>query len=290
MESTESPSATATLLVSCADQSGLVAAISGFLTESSGNILDLEQHVDSSEKAFFMRVEWELEGFNIARDQIVTSLKPLLARFDMQWSLHFSDTRPQVALFVTRDNHCLYDILSRHQSGDLRMDVPLIISNHRTLEPVAQQFGIPFYHIPITSETKPAQEHIQIALLRENNIDTLVLARYMQILSEDFVSQFPNQIINIHHSFLPAFPGARPYHSAHKRGVKIIGATSHYVTSDLDEGPIITQDVIRVSHRETVGDFIRKGKDLEKIVLTRALWRHLQRRVLVYNNRTVVFA
>ncbi len=282
--------ATATLLVSCADQSGLVAAISGFITESNGNILDLEQHVDSAEKAFFMRVEWELEGFNIPREKIEASLKPLLTRFDMHWSLHFNDILPQVALFVTHDNHCLYDILSRHQSGDLQMHVPLIISNHRTLEPVARQFDIPFHYIPITADTKPAQEHIQIALLRENNIDTIVLARYMQILSEDFVSHFPNQIINIHHSFLPAFPGARPYHSAHKRGVKIIGATSHYVTADLDEGPIITQDVIRVSHRETVSDFIRKGKDLEKIVLARALWRHLQRRVLVYNNRTVVFS
>jgi len=286
----ESTPATATLLVSCADQSGLVSAMSGFISESNGNIVDLEQHVDSPEKAFFMRIEWELDGFNIARDQIETSLKPLLTRFNMQWSLHFSDIRPQVALFVTRDNHCLYDILSRHQSGDLQMDVPLIISNHQSLKTVAQQFDIPFHHIPVTADTKPAQEHIQIALLREHKIDTIVLARYMQILSEDFVSQFPNQIINIHHSFLPAFPGARPYHSAHKRGVKIIGATSHYVTSELDEGPIITQDIIHVSHRETVSDFIRKGKDLEKIVLAGALWRHLQRRVLVYKNRTVVFA
>ncbi len=286
----ESTPATATLLVSCADQSGLVAAMAGFISESNGNIVDLEQHVDNSEEAFFMRIEWELDGFSIARDQIETSLEPLLTRFDMQWSLHFSDVRPQVALFVTRDNHCLYDILSRHQSGDLQMDVPVIISNHRTLEPVAQQFGINFHHIPVTADTKPEQEHIQIALLRENNIDTIVLARYMQILSDDFVRNFPNQIINIHHSFLPAFPGARPYHSAHKRGVKIIGATSHYVTSELDEGPIITQDIIRVTHRDTVSDFIRKGKDLEKIVLTRALWRHLQRRILVYKNCTVVFA
>jgi len=237
-----------------------------------------------------MRVEWELDGFDIARDQIETDLEPLLTRYEMQWSLHFSDVRPRVALFVTRDNHCLYDILSRHQSGDLKMDIPLIISNHRTLEPVAQQFGILFHHIPITADTKPQQEHIQTALLHENNIDTIVLARYMQVLSDDFVRQFPNQIINIHHSFLPAFPGARPYHSAHERGVKIIGATSHYVTSDLDEGPIITQDVIHVSHRDTVSDFIRKGKDLEKIVLTRGIWRHLQRRILVYKNRTVVFA
>lgn len=282
--------ATATLLVSCADQSGLVAAMAGFISQAKGNILDLEQHVDSSEKAFFMRVEWELEGFGIARDRIAASLEPLLSRFAMQWSLHFSDVRPQVALFVTRDNHCLYDLLSRHQSGDLQMDVPLIISNHASLGSVARQFDIPFHHIPISAETKAAQEQKQITLLREHHIDTIVLARYMQILSADFVAQFPNQIINIHHSFLPAFPGARPYHSAHKRGVKVIGATSHYVTTELDEGPIITQDVIRVSHRDTVGDFIRKGKDLEKIVLANGLWRHLQRRILVYKNRTVVFA
>lgn len=285
----ESTPATATLLVSCADQSGLVAAMSGFISESNGNIVDLEQHVDSSEKVFFMRLEWELDGFSIARDQIKTSLEPLLTRFNMQWSLRFSDVRPQVALFVTRDNHCLYDILSRQQSGDLQMDVPLIISNRDTLKPVAQQFGIPFHHVPITADTKLQQEHIQIALLREHKVDTIVLARYMQILSGGFVAEFPNQIINIHHSFLPAFPGARPYHSAHQRGVKIIGATSHYITTELDEGPIIAQDVIRVSHRDTVSDFIRKGKDLEKIVLARALWRHLQRRILVYKNRTVVF-
>ncbi len=286
----EPPPATATLLVSCSDQSGLVAAISSFISDASGNILDLEQHVDSAEKAYFMRVEWQLEGFNIPRSHIATSLEPLLKRFDMQWSLHFSDARSQMALFVTRDNHCLYDLLSRHQSGDLQMDIPLIISNRTDLEPVAQQFGIPFHHIPITAESKAVQEKKQIALLHQHQIDTLVLARYMQILSAGFVDHFPNQIINIHHSFLPAFPGARPYHSAHRRGVKIIGATSHYVTSDLDEGPIITQDIIRVSHRETVSDFIRKGKDLEKIVLSRAVWRHLQHRILVYKNRSVVFA
>ncbi|MFK5922365.1 MAG: formyltetrahydrofolate deformylase [Verrucomicrobiota bacterium] len=286
----ESIPATAILLVSCVDQSGLVSAISSFISDAHGNIVDLEQHVDSAQKAFFMRVEWQLEGFNIAAQQIAGALEPLLTRFDMQWSLHFSDVRPQVALFVTRDNHCLYDLLSRHQSGDLLMDIPLIISNRSDLEPVARQFNIPFHHIPITAENKAVQEKKQIALLTKHHIDTIVLARYMQILSADFVDHFPNQIINIHHSFLPAFPGARPYHSAHQRGVKIIGATSHYVTSDLDEGPIITQDVIRVSHRETVSDFIRKGKDLEKIVLSRAVWRHLQHRILVYKNRSVVFA
>ncbi len=286
----ESTPATAILLVSCVDQSGLVAAVSSFISDANGNIVDLEQHVDSSEKTFFMRVEWQLEGFNIAAQQISTALEPLLSRFDMQWSLHFSDARPQVALFVTRDNHCLYDLLSRHQSGDLLMDIPLIISNRTDLEPVARQFSIPFHHLPITTENKAVQEKKQIALLSEHHIDTIVLARYMQILSANFVDHYPNQIINIHHSFLPAFPGARPYHSAHRRGVKIIGATSHYVTSDLDEGPIITQDVIRVSHRETVSDFIRKGKDLEKIVLSRAVWRHLQHRILVYKNRSVVFA
>ncbi|MCF6314574.1 MAG: formyltetrahydrofolate deformylase [Verrucomicrobiales bacterium] len=281
---------TAILLVSCPDQSGLVSTISSFISDAQGNIVDLEQHVDSSQKAFFMRVEWQLDGFGIARDQIHQSLETLLKRFGMQWSLHFSDTLPQVAIFVTRDNHCLYDLLSRHHSGDLQMDIPLIISNRTDLEPVAQQFGIPFHHLPITADTKAAQEEKQIALLREHRIDTIVLARYMQILSANFVDHYPNQIINIHHSFLPAFPGARPYHSAHQRGVKIIGATGHYVTSDLDEGPIITQDVIHVSHRESVSDFIRKGKDLEKTVLSRAVWYHLQHRVLVHKNRSVVFA
>ena len=275
--------------MSCPDQAGIVAAISSFIFENEGNIVHLDQHVDSGADAFFMRLEWEVEGFRISRSEIRAAFEPLASRFGMKWSLHFSDIKPRVAIFVTKDNHCLYDLLSRHESGELPMEVPLIVSNRMDLKPAADRFEIPFYHFPITRETKAAQEAEEIALLRDHRIDTIVLARYMQILSSDFVNEFPNQVINIHHSFLPAFPGARPYHSAHERGVKIIGATSHYVTEELDEGPIIAQDVVRVSHRDSVSDFIRKGKDLEQIVLSRAVWFHLRRRVLPFQNRTYVF-
>ncbi|MEZ5431442.1 MAG: formyltetrahydrofolate deformylase [Verrucomicrobiales bacterium] len=216
--------------------------------------------------------------------------KALGTRFSMRWALHFSDERPRTAIFVTRETHCLYDLLSRHESGELDMDIPLIVSNRDELRPAAERFGIPFHCFPITKETKEAQEERELEILAAHRVDTVVLARYMQVLSPHFVSAFPHRIINIHHSFLPAFPGARPYHSAHQRGVKIIGGTSHYVTKDLDEGPIIEQDVIRVSHRDSVADFIRKGKDLEKVVLARAVWRHVQRRILVHENRTFVFA
>ncbi|MGY8644190.1 MAG: formyltetrahydrofolate deformylase [Verrucomicrobiales bacterium] len=280
---------TAILLMSCPDQPGIVSAISGFISENSGNILHLEQHVDSEVGAFFMRVEWEVDGFAISRSEIKSAFAPLAEKFSMEWALHFSDIKPRVAIFVTKDNHCIYDLLSRHESGELPMEVPLIISNRMDLKPAADRFGIPFYHFPITKATKAAQEAEEIALLREHQIDTVVLARYMQILSSQMVDAFPSQIINIHHSFLPAFPGARPYHSAHARGVKLIGATSHYVTEELDEGPIIAQDVIRVSHRDSVKDFVRKGKDLEQVVLSRAVWNHLRRRVLPFRNQTVVF-
>ncbi|MDC0275540.1 formyltetrahydrofolate deformylase [Verrucomicrobiales bacterium] len=280
---------TAILLMSCPDQPGIVSAISGFISENSGNILHLEQHVDSEVGAFFMRVEWEVDGFAISRSEIKSAFAPLAEKFSMEWALHFSDIKPRVAIFVTKDNHCIYDLLSRHESGELPMEVPLIISNRMDLKPAADRFGIPFYHFPITKATKAAQEAEEIALLREQRIDTVVLARYMQILSSQMVDAFPSQIINIHHSFLPAFPGARPYHSAHARGVKLIGATSHYVTEELDEGPIIAQDVIRVSHRDSVKDFVRKGKDLEQVVLSRAVWNHLRRRVLPFRNQTVVF-
>ena len=280
---------TAILLMSCPDQPGIVSAISGFISENSGNILHLEQHVDSEVGAFFMRVEWEVDGFAISRSEIKSAFAPLAEKFSMEWALHFSDIKPRVAIFVTKDNHCIYDLLSRHESGELPMEIPLIISNRMDLKPAADRFGIPFYHFPITKATKAAQEAEEIALLREQRIDTVVLARYMQILSSQMVDAFPSQIINIHHSFLPAFPGARPYHSAHARGVKLIGATSHYVTEELDEGPIIAQDVIRVSHRDSVKDFVRKGKDLEQVVLSRAVWNHLRRRVLPFRNQTVVF-
>ena len=283
------PPTTAILLISCPDQTGIVAAVSGFITENRGNIVHLDQHVDSADAAFFMRVEWEVDSFAIGREQIEERIRPLADQFGMNWSLHFSDVRSRVALFVTKENHCLYDLLSRHESGELSMDVPLIISNRTDLKEVADRFGIEFHHVPIKSDTQAAQEAHELELLRSHDIDTVVLARYMQILSDTFVDALPNRIINIHHSFLPAFPGARPYHSAHDRGVKIIGATSHYVTAELDEGPIIAQDVTEVSHRESVADFIRKGRDLEKNVLAEAVWHHINRRILVYNNRTVVF-
>ena len=282
-------SPTAILLISCPDQAGIVATISRFIFENEGNIVHLEQHVDAEANAFFMRLEWEIDSFRIERDGIAEAFGPLAGKFGMNWTLSFSDVRPRVAIFVTKDNHCLYDLLSRHESGELAMDVPLIISNRTDLEPVAKRFGIPFHHFPITKENKAEQELAEITLMREHRVNTIVLARYMQILSQQMVDAFPHRIINIHHSFLPAFPGAKPYHSAHQRGVKIIGATSHYVTEELDEGPIIAQDVNRVSHRDSVRDFIRKGKDLEMIVLARAVWLHVNRRVLPYENRTIAF-
>ncbi len=282
-------SPTAILLVSCPDQPGIVAAVSAFLYENQGNIVDVDQHVDSEYGVFLMRVEWETNGFAVARDEIGSAIAPLAEKFSMDWSLYFSDIVPRAALFVTRDNHCLYDLLSRHESGELRMEIPLIVSNREDLRPAAERFGIPFHHIPITKETKAEQEENEIALLHGHQIDLVVLARYMQILSPKMTEAFPNRIINIHHSFLPAFPGAKPYHSAHARGVKLVGATSHYVTEDLDEGPIIFQGVTPVSHSDSVADFVRKGRALEQSVLSRAVWLHLKRRTLVHGNRTVVF-
>ncbi len=282
-------STTATLLISCSDQPGIVAAISTFLFENKGNIVDVDQHVDAEYGLFFMRVEWELEGFAMRRDEIESGIAPIADKFSMEWELHFSDVLPRAALFITKENHCVYDLLSRHESGELKMEIPLIVSNRTDLESVADRFRIPFHHFPITKDSKAEQEHAEIELLRENEVDFVILARYMQILSPQMTEAFPNRIINIHHSFLPAFPGARPYHSAHRRGVKLIGATSHYVTEDLDEGPIIAQGVTEVSHTNSVQDFIRKGRALEQTVLSRAVWLHLNRRTLVHANRTVVF-
>lgn len=281
----------AILLMHSKDQKGLVAAVTDFLFRHSGNILHLDQHVDAQTRTFFMRIEWDLNGFGLKREDIGDLFRVDIAeRFDMQWQLHFSDDVPRLAIFVSKISHCLNDLLSRWQSGQWQVEIPLVISNHLDMEDVVKRFGLSYYHLPITKKNKAEQEQKQIELLKEHRIDLVVLARYMQILSEDFVGQFPEQIINIHHSFLPAFPGARPYHAAQERGVKIIGATSHYVTADLDEGPIIEQDVARVNHRDTVDDLVRKGQDLEKVVLSRAIWYHLNRRVLVYGNRTVVFA
>lgn len=281
---------TAILLIHAPDQQGLVAAVSGFIARRGGNVVSLDQHVDAHTGVFFMRVEWQLSGFAVAPEALPDVIGRELAEpMGMAWQLHFSDQRPRLAVFVSKLPHCLYDILSRWQSGEWRVDIPLIISNHETLRPVAEQFGIPFHCFPITADNKADQERRELELLQEHAVDLVVLARYMQIVSPVLVEAFPERMINIHHSFLPAFAGAKPYHAAHERGVKIIGATSHYVTEDLDAGPIIDQDVSAISHRDAVEDLIRKGRDLEKIVLARAVWSHLQRNVLCYGNRTVVF-
>jgi formyltetrahydrofolate deformylase len=280
----------AILLLSCPDRSGIVAEVSNFIHRNRGNIVDLEQHVDQTEDAFFMRLEWELDGFLIPRPALEAAVRDLARPFSPQeCSLHFTDVLPRVALFVSKESHCLYDLLARHEGGELPMEIPLIVSNHEDLRHVAERFGVPFRVFPIQGGNKAAQERAELALLREHDVDTVVLARYMQILSDGFVAAYPNRVINIHHSFLPAFVGAKPYHQAYDRGVKIIGATSHYVTADLDEGPIIAQDVMAVSHRDSVGDLIRKGKDLEKVVLARAVWAHVRHRVLTCRNKTVVF-
>lgn len=288
-QNNRSPSAI--LLVHCPDQKGLVAAVTEFISKNNGNILYLDQHVDAANKIFFMRVEWDLSDFSISDADIGEYFDTLIAKkYNMKWDLYFSDDVPRLAIFVSKLPHCLYDILSRWKANEIKVEIPLIISNHTKLQSVAEQFGIDFHLFEITNKNKQEQEQKQLNLLKEHNIDFIALARYMQILSGEFVEYYPNRIINIHHSFLPAFPGAKPYHSAYTRGVKIIGATSHYVTSELDAGPIIAQDVIRVSHVDSVKDLIRKGRDLEKIILSRAIWSHLQRKVLVYENRTVVFA
>lgn len=282
-------SPTATLLVFCPDRRGLVAKIANFIYSNGGNIIHADQHTDASAQLFLTRIEWELKDFNLPRDVIGPAFSAIAKPLEANWQLHFSDTIPRIAIWVTKQDHCLLDLLWRWQAQEIRAEIPLIISNHPDLKPIADQLAIAFHHIPMTPDTKKAQEAKQLELLRQHKIDLVVLAKYMQILSPQFVSSFPS-IINIHHSFLPAFPGANPYQRAYDRGVKIIGATAHYVTADLDEGPIIEQDVVRVSHRDTVADLVRKGKDLERLVLSRAVRFHLQHRVLVYGNRTVVFA
>lgn len=281
---------TAVLLIHCPDRQGILATVTEFLNRNNGNIIYLDQHVDWQEHIFFMRVEWELNGFSIPREKIGEYFETLIAsHLGMTWKLYFSEEVPRMAILVSQMPHCLFDMLARYTAGEWDVDIPLIISNHNKLEPVARQFGIDFRHFPVNENTRETQETAILKLLEEEKIEFIVLARYMQILSSGFVSHYPNQIINIHHSFLPAFAGAKPYHAAHQRGVKIIGATSHYVTSDLDAGPIIEQDVTRCSHMDTVENLIRKGRDLEKIVLSQAVYKHLQRKILVFKNRTVVF-
>lgn len=281
---------TAILLIHCPDQQGILAAVTQFLNENNGNIIYLDEYVDRAESIFFMRVEWELSQFSIPKQKIADYFTTLIARkFNITFTIHFSGEKPRMAIFVSKMSHCLFDILARQLAGDWEVDIPLIISNHNDLKPIADRFGIAFSCFPKNAGNKEEQEAREIALLKENKIDFIVLGRYMQVLSDRFVTEFPNRIINIHHSFLPAFAGAKPYHAAHERGVKIIGATSHYVTADLDAGPIIAQDVVRISHVDNVESLVRKGKNLEKIVLSEAVYKHLERKILVFNNRTVIF-
>ncbi|MBN1648405.1 MAG: formyltetrahydrofolate deformylase [Spirochaetales bacterium] len=280
---------TAILLISCQDRKGIVAEISHFISTYNGNILHSSQHSDTESNTYFMRIEWDLKDFGIKKDKIAQAFEPVAGKFEMKWSINFSSTKKNVALFVSQHDHCLNDLLFRHHSGELDCTIRLIISNHETCRSMAEYFGIPYYSFSINKENKGEAEKEQLALLKKHKIDLIVLARYMQILTADFVRYFPEKIINIHHSFLPAFIGARPYHQAHARGVKIIGATSHYVTADLDQGPIIEQDVSRISHRDSVAELVQKGKNLEVLVLSRAVKLYLEDKILVFNNKTVVF-
>lgn len=281
---------TAKLLLHCPDKPGILAEVTDFITVNKGNIVYLDQYVDHVENIFFMRIEWELVGFLIPQEKIEDYFRTLYAqKYGMSFKLYFSDMKPRMAIFVSKMSHCLFDLLSRYTAGEWDVEIPLIISNHPDLQHVAERFGIPFHLFPITKETKEEQERLEMELLAKHKVTFVVLARYMQVISEQMIAAYPNHIINIHHSFLPAFVGAKPYHAAFERGVKIIGATSHYVTTELDAGPIIEQDVVRITHKDTVSDLVNKGKDLEKIVLSRAVQKHIERKVLVYKNKTVIF-
>ncbi|MBC8594047.1 formyltetrahydrofolate deformylase [Oscillospiraceae bacterium N12] len=282
---------TAKLLLHCPDKPGILAEVTDFITVNKGNIIYLDQHVDHVEDIFFMRIEWELEGFLIPKEKIEDYFATLYAqKYDMHFRLYFSDVKPRMAIFVSKMSHCLFDMLARYTAGEWNVEIPLIVSNHPDLQHVAERFGIPFYLFPITKETKEEQERLEMELLAKHKITFIVLARYMQVISEQMIQAYPNKIINIHHSFLPAFVGAKPYHAAFERGVKIIGATSHYVTTELDAGPIIEQDVVRITHKDSIQDLVNKGKDLEKIVLSRAVQKHIERKVLAYKNKTVIFS
>lgn len=281
---------TAKLLLHCPDKPGILAEVTDFITVNKGNIIYLDQYVDHVENIFFMRIEWELKDFLVPQEKIEDYFATLYAqKYEMNFRLYFSDTKPRMAIFVSKMSHCLFDLLARYTAGEWNVEIPLIISNHPDLQHVAERFGIPFHLFPITKETKEEQEKKEMELLAKHKITFIVLARYMQVISEQMINAYPNRIINIHHSFLPAFVGAKPYHAAFERGVKIIGATSHYVTTELDAGPIIEQDVVRITHKDTVQDLMNKGKDLEKIVLSRAVQKHIERKVLAYKNKTVIF-
>ena len=282
---------TAKLLLHCPDKPGILAEVTDFITVNKGNIIYLDQYVDHVENIFFMRIEWELKDFLVPQEKIEDYFRTLYGqKYEMDFRLYFSDVKPCMAIFVSKLSHCLFDILARYTAGEWNVEIPLIISNHPDLQHVAERFGIPFYLFPITKETKEEQERKEMELLAKHNITFIVLARYMQVISEQMINAYPNKIINIHHSFLPAFVGAKPYHAAFQRGVKIIGATSHYVTTELDAGPIIEQDVVRITHKDAIEDLVNKGKDLEKIVLSRAVQKHIERKVLAYKNKTVIFS
>ena len=281
---------TAKLLLHCPDQPGILAEVTDFITVNKGNIIYLDQYVDHVENIFFMRIEWELESFLVPQEKIEDYFETLYAqKYGMSFRLYFSDVKPRMAIFVSKMSHCLFDLLARYTAGEWNVEIPLIISNHPDLQHVAERFGIPFHLFPITKETKEEQEKKEMELLAKHKVNFIVLARYMQVISEKMIDAYPNRIINIHHSFLPAFVGAKPHQAAFERGVKIIGATSHYVTTELDAGPIIEQDVVRITHKDTVQDLVNKGKDLEKIVLSRAVQKHIERKVLAYKNKTVIF-
>lgn len=280
----------AILLVSCPDQRGIEASIADFIFRANGNILHADDHQDREQNLFLMRVEWDLDGFAVDMRKFAAAFQPIADRFHMQWRVALSANRPRVAILVSKYMHCLVDLLYRHETGELACDIPLLIANHSEAQRWADFYKIPLHIIPVTKETKPEAERQQVRLLREHGVDLVILARYMQILSRDFIAAYPShRIINIHHSFLPAFMGGHPHQRAFERGVKLIGATSHYVTEMLDDGPIIEQDVVRISHRDTLDDLIQKGRDLERAVLSRAVRWHIENRILLYGNKTVIF-
>lgn len=280
-----------TLLIHCKDQPGIIASVTNFMALNNGNIVYIDQHVDREQNIFFMRLECEFNSSSFSIESFKKLFKnALVDKFNLKWRMYLADKKPRMALFVSKYDHCLYDILGRYNSGELNLEIPFILSNHNDLEPIAKSFKIPFFHVPVTKATKQKAEFKQLELLESHNVDFIVLARYMQIVSNLLIDKFPNKIINIHHSFLPAFVGAKPYHSAYKRGVKIIGSTSHYITEELDAGPIIEQDVAHVSHSYSIKDLIAKGRDLEKIVLSNAIKLHANRKVMVFNNKTVIFS
>lgn len=280
-----------TLLIHCEDQPNIIASVTNFMANNEGNIVYIDQHVDREQNIFFMRLECEFYSNSYSYENFKQLFSTTLAeRFQLKWKIYSAEKKPKMALFVSKYDHCLYDILGRYNSDQLFLEIPFILSNHLDLKPIADSFNIPFYHVPVTKATKVEAEQEQLRLLEKHQIDFIVLARYMQIVSATLIDKYPNRIINIHHSFLPAFVGAKPYHSAYKRGVKIIGATSHYITEELDAGPIIEQDVTHVSHTHSIKDLIAKGRDLEKIVLSNAINLHAKRKVMVFNNKTVVFS